>query len=134
MVEEQYRGKAHAYFQTIARRIHVLSPDELEDLLEPALEEGALREHESHRIRWADAVISAQRDGQPVFLVIEVSVMVDAVEVRNAAYRASLLSRLGAPALAVAAGDYILGEAFVAAREQGVWLVSDRHVAAPNAA
>jgi hypothetical protein len=50
--------------------------------------------------------------------VVEASVVVDAEGVRRAEYRASLVSHLGAPALGVAAGDKILGEAAVAARER----------------
>jgi len=135
LVEQQYRGKAHAYFQTIARRIHVLTADELEDLLERAMKSGAIDEYQAREIRWADAVIRARRDEQAVFLVVEASVVVDAEDVRRAALRADLVSHLGAPAVGVAAGDKILGEAFIAARDGGVWLVTDGHVEAPpNAA
>lgn len=134
LVEQQYRQKAHAYFQTIATRIRVLSAREIDELLEPAVEEGAITAHEASEVRWSDAVIRARRDGEPHFLVLEASALVEDMDVRRAAYRADVLSRLGAPAIGIAAGDRISPGAAALAREFAVWLVTDGHVEAPPAA
>ncbi len=134
LVEQQYRQKAHAYFQTIATRIRVLSAREIDELLEPAVEEGAITAHEASEVRWSDAVIRARRDGEPHFLVLEASALVEDMDVRRAAYRADVLSRLGAPAIGIAAGDRISPGAAALAREFAVWLVTDGHVEAPPTA
>jgi vacuolar-type H+-ATPase subunit I/STV1 len=134
LVEQQYRQKAHAYFQTIATRIRVLSAREIDELLEPAVEEGAITAYEASEVRWSDAVIRARRDGEPHFLVLEASALVEDMDVRRAAYRADVLSRLGAPAIGIAAGDRISPGAAALAREFAVWLVTDGHVEAPPTA
>jgi chaperonin cofactor prefoldin len=133
LVEQQYRGKAHAYFQTIARRIRMVSLDRLDDLLDAALAAGSVTEVEAGEVRWADAVLQGRRDGDPVFLVLEASAVVDTDDVERAARRSAVVGRLGAPSLAIAAGEKILPEAAAAARRLGVWLVTDGHVEAPAA-
>lgn len=65
LVEQQYRSKAHAYFQRIARRLHVLTPEEL---LDAALAGGTLEVWQAEQVRWADAVIRGRRDGEQVLL------------------------------------------------------------------
>jgi uncharacterized protein YoxC len=133
MLEQQYRGKAHAYFQTIARRMKVLGPEEVDLLLDAALDAGQIEPWEAEQVRWADAVIRGRREDQPVLLVLEVSVAVDSRDVGRAADRAAILAKTGTPALAIAAGDFINPEAAPLARERSVWLVTDGHVEAPAA-
>jgi uncharacterized protein YoxC len=133
MLELQYRGKAHAYFQTIARRIRVLDPEELDSLLDAALEAGQIEGWEAEQVRWADAVIRGRRDDQPILMVVEVSVAVDRDDVQRAADRAEILSRTGTLTLAVAAGDTVIPTAAPLARERSVWLVTDGRVEAPAA-
>lgn len=133
LVEQQYRGKAHAYFQTIARRVRLVPLDRLDDLLDAAIEAGSVTEVEASEVRWADAVLQGRRNGDAVFLVLESSAVVDTDDVERAARRSSVVGRLGAPSLAIAAGEKILPEAAAAARRLGVWLVTDGHVEAPAA-
>jgi len=133
LMEQQYRGKAHAYFQTLARRIRMVSLDRLDDLLDAALADGSITELEAGEVRWADAVLHGRRDDGPVFLVLEASAVVDTDDVERAARRSAVVGRLGAPSLAVAAGEKILPEAAAAARRLGVWLVTNGHVEAPAA-
>ncbi len=133
LVEQQYQGKAHAYFQTIAQRVRLVSPDHLDDLLDAALEAGSITEVDASEVRWADAVLQGRRQGDPVFLVLEASAVVDTDDVERAAHRSSVVGRLGAPSLAIAAGEKILPTAAVAARRLGVWLVTDGPVESPAA-
>lgn len=134
LVEQQYRQKAHAYFQTIATRIRVLSALQIDELLEPAVEGGQITAHEASEVRWSDAVMRARRDGEPVILVLEASALVEDMDVRRAAYRAGVLSRLGTRAIGIAAGDRISPGAAALSRELRVWLVTDGHVEEPAAA
>jgi hypothetical protein len=130
MLELQYRDKAHAYFQTIARRIRVLQPVDLDALLDAALAAGQIQDWEAEQVRWADAVIRGRRQDQPV---LEVSVAVEEDGVRRAADRAEILARTGTPTLAVAAGDTVTPAAAPLARQRSVWLVTNGRVEAPAA-
>lgn len=134
VVEERYRNRAHAHFQTIARRIRVLAPDALDDLLEPAVDAGTITDDEAAEVRWADAVISGRRDGEVVYLVLEASYVVDDHDVDRAARRARIVAKLGAAALPVVAGRKILPRVPRLAGSMGVWVVSNGHVEPPQAA
>ena len=134
MIEQRYRQRAHAYFAPIARRIHVLSGDELDALLDNALERGVLQEREAQELRWADAVIQGRPDGEPVYLVIEASAVVDARDVERAASRAALLAMAGVLALPVVAGTTVIPDAFRQARERDVWVVTDGRIEHPGTA
>jgi len=134
VVEERYRNRAHAHFQTIARRIRLLGAEALDDLLEPAVEAGIITDDEAADVRWADAVISGRRDGAPVYLVLEASYTVDDSDVERAIRRASIVTKLGPPALPVVAGRQILPRVPAEARARGVWVVSNGHAEAPQAA
>lgn len=135
LLELQYRSRAHAYLQRIARRLHVLTGEELDDLLEPALEAGTVSSFEAEHVRWADAVMRGRRDEGPIFLVLEVSVLVDTDDVDRAEHRARVVGRLGgAPAISIVAGEQIQPDAAGRARDHGVWLVTDGRVEAPPAA
>lgn len=134
LVERRYRDKAHAYFAPIVRRLHVLTGDELDRLLEEAVDQGQLDEREAMEVRWADAVASGRRDDAPAYLVLEASEVVDLHDVVRAVDRAGLLARLGTPALPVVAGERVLIDAHAEARRRGVWVVTDGSVEAPRAA
>jgi len=134
VVEERYRNRAHAHFQTIARRIRLLGAEALDDLLEPAVEAGIITDDEAADVRWADAVISGRRDGEPVYLVLEASYTVDDSDVERAIRRASIVAKLGAPALPVVAGRKVLPRVPAEARARGVWVVSNGQAEAPQAA
>ena len=136
IVELRYRQRAHAYFQRIARRIHVLSGEELDDLLEPAIEQGVLAEQEAGQVHLADAVLRGRlrEDDEPVLLVLEVSVLVDAMDVQRAADRAGVLARLGTRAVGVVAGEQIMPMAALQAQKQAVWQVTDGRAEPPPSA
>ena len=134
LVEQQYRQKAHAYFQTIASRIRVLSPEQLDRLIEPAVQQQTFSAREAMEVRWADAIMSARKDEGDVLLVLEASSLVEDMDVRRAAHRAGILSLLGTPAIGIAAGDKIAPDAAALARQLRVWLVINGHVEPPPAA
>ena len=136
MLELRYPSKAPAYLGPIARRLHVLSHEELEDLVEEALAGGRLTEEEAEQVRLADLVARGRRreDASVVYLVVEVSWGVGVDDVRRAAERAELHSRAGLQAVAVVAGSWVGPDAAEMARGLGVWQVVDGHAVAPGSA
>lgn len=134
LVEQQYRSKAHAYFQRIARRLHVLTPEELDALLDAALADHTLQAWQAEEVRWADAVIRGRRDDEQVLLVLEAAALVERDDVERASERAGYLTAGGTTAIGIAAGERIAPTAALLARQQGVWLVTDGHVEEPPAA
>lgn len=131
VVERRYHDRAHAYFSTLARRIHVLQPDELEDILEAALAAGQLDERAAQEVRLADVVAHGRRDGQEVFLVVEASRVIDEQDLFRAIGRAHHLERTGRRALAIVAGEVVVPDIAVQASDQGVWVVTNGSVEAP---
>jgi hypothetical protein len=79
-------------------------------------------------------VIQGRRDGEPVYLVIEASAVVDARDVERAASRAALLAMAGVLALPVVAGTTVIPDAFRQARERDVWVVTDGRIEHPGTA
>jgi len=136
VIEQRYRERASAYFQPLARRVRVLTSDELDDLLEDAVERGTLVEHQAQQIRLADAVVRGRdrESGDELRMVLEASRIVDEYDVERAEHRAELLGRLGVPTLAVVGGREVLDRAAEQARAKGVWLLRDGQVEPPPAA
>ena len=56
-LERRYREKASAYFGRLLRRPHVLTDDELGELLDDVVERGVLTEGEYSEVTWADAIV-----------------------------------------------------------------------------
>jgi hypothetical protein len=133
-LETRYRNHAMAYFAPMVRRAHVLDGDELQALLEEAVERGQLSEAETLDIILADVIIRGRRraDSAEMYLVVEVSWVVDLYDVERAVRRSSLLSKIGTPTLAVVAGETALGEAASLANRLHVWQITDGHVASPQ--
>jgi len=135
-LEQRYLQRAPAYFSRILRRVHALSNDELVDLLDEAVAQGHLSQDEADALLQADVVVRGRRreDGAEVYLVVEVSWGVGLSDVQRAAERATLLARLGTPALPVVAGFWITPEAQEPARALHVWQVTDGRVIPPEVA
>lgn len=131
--ERKYVDKGNAYFQRIARRLRVLQPSHLDQLLDPLEAAGTLTEDEADEIRVADAVFSGRLRPHALdgYLVVEVSVLVDVNDVDRAAARARLLRRTGQPVLAVVAGEGVTERAAVLAQEANVWQVTNGTVRPP---
>ncbi|MGQ0679530.1 MAG: hypothetical protein ACT4OM_07730 [Actinomycetota bacterium] len=131
-MERRFRERAAAYFGRIARRIHTLTSDELEDLLEKAVEAGAISEEQAQQLRLADAVVCGRRPDGEVFLVVEASWGVGLEDARRAKERADLLARTGLKALAVVAGTWITPDVKRAAPQMGIWQVEGGHLTPPD--
>ena len=135
-LERRFREKASAYFGRLLRRPHVLTDDELGELLDDAVERGVLTEGEYYEVTWADAIVRGRRRGDraPVVAVAEVSWGVGINDVERAVRRADLLARLGFTTLPVVGGKAVTREAAELARQQGVWQLFDGRLVAPDAA
>jgi hypothetical protein len=133
-LETRYRNHAPAYFAPMARRLHLMGFDELETLLDLAVEQGQLSEAEALDIVLADVVLRGRRqsDRAEVYLVVEVSWMVDPYDVERAVRRSSALSKVGTPALAVVAGETVIPEAASLASRLQVWQVTNGHIDQPQ--
>ncbi len=129
-LERRYRERAFAYFASLVRRPHVVFGDELVDLLTEAIAQGRLSEAEANEVAQADVIVHGRRreDDSPVYLVVEVSWGVGPSDVRRAAERAVLLSRMGVLAMPVVAGARVVPEAQTLARELKVLQVTDGQV------
>jgi DNA-binding beta-propeller fold protein YncE len=72
-----------------------------------------------------DLIVRARRDGQEVWVAVEVSSTVDVQDVERAAESAASLARIfGAPAVAAVAGRGIGPAAAAAAHDRGVLILS----------
>ena len=125
-LERRYERHAGAYFSPLVRRVRPVDPDELDDLLDEGLEARRLTEQETREVRRADLILRGRRpeDGEPHYLIVEVSAGIGASDVRRASRRASLLGRLR-PALAVVAGEFVTRDARELAASLGVTIVTD---------
>ncbi len=123
-LEMQFRDKAPAYLGRVLRRTRVVSVGDIgEDL------EGVLTPGEWDDLRMADIILTGRADmggrKTDVFVVVEVSVTVDAADVERAARRAALLRKKGWKAIAVAAGDSASDELVSLAAHRGVAVLRD---------
>jgi hypothetical protein len=126
-LESRYRQRAASYLGRIVRRIQTLSTDELSTLLDDAVDQGRLVVAEKDEVMLADSVVRGKRrdDAAIVYLVVEISWGIGPYDVERAVQRASLLSKIGIPALPVVAGQTITSEAARLARTLRVWQVTD---------
>lgn len=133
-LERKYREFGAAYFSPILRRAHVLSLDELQDVLYRAAEKGYISQDEVDEILWADVVVRGQkRTGKgEIFLVAEVSWGVGSSDVGRAVRRAGLLAKIGVEAIPVVGGRSINAQAAAQAHKMKVWQVIDGHTISPE--
>lgn len=132
VLEHRYAHRGPAYFGRIARRLHVIESGPLSELLDDAIDEGHLTVDEREAILLADVVLAGRRDGQDVYLVVEVSAGIGPYDVERAVERAALLEKLGRPALPVVAGRRGDEETATQAYEHGVWYVLGGRVIPPR--
>ncbi|MCS6817754.1 MAG: hypothetical protein N0A16_01325 [Blastocatellia bacterium] len=133
-LQYQYERHAPAYFRALARKIRVLSSEELSAFLEDAVEQGRLTDAEADEIIQTDIVARGRHpeEGGEVYLVIEVSWGVGLSDVERAARRALLLSQLGLRTISVVAGESVTEEAAQLAQRLNVWRVIDGRVIPPT--
>lgn len=135
VTEQRYRERAASYFGRIARRVRALTTDELHDLIDQGVTQGAWTQDEGEELVHADVVARARAkdEGTEMYLVVEASWGIGTSDVQRAYSRARLLSRLGTPALPVVAGHWLTPEAEEPARGMKVWQVLDGRVIEPAA-
>ncbi len=125
-LERTYREQAAQYFQGILRRIRVVDHQRLADLLDDAVDAGRITAAEKARVLECDVVLLGRRDGEQVYLLAEVSSVVDRGDVERAHLRAAILEKAtGVQAVAAAAGRHATKGAREEATASGVWLVLD---------
>jgi hypothetical protein len=131
--ELQYAQRAPAYLSPLARRLRVLDPGRLADLLDDAVEAGQLTESERAAVLATDLVLTGvRRENQTdVYLLVEVSAGIGPYDVERAYERARFLEKLGRPVVPVVAGERIDPETEARARAAGVWPVLDGHAVPP---
>jgi hypothetical protein len=134
-LETHYRLHGSPFFGVLLRRAHVLSMEELGDMLDSAIEQETLSEAEALEVRRADLVVRGTRreDRMLVYLVVEVSWSVDTEDVERAARRAARLAKTGVLALPVAAGETVRPAAAELAQSLQVWQMTDAEVIPPGA-
>jgi chaperonin cofactor prefoldin len=134
VLELRYWRRAHAYFSRLARRLRVVDSSQLADMLDDAVDSGQITDTERNLVLEADLVLSGKRrdDRADAYFVVEVSRGIGVGDVTRAAERASILSKLGRPAVGVVAGQSINTEAVKAADSYNVWQVLDGRTAAPS--
>ncbi|HHV54186.1 MAG TPA: hypothetical protein GXX55_01825 [Firmicutes bacterium] len=126
-LERLYRERAPAYFGRILRGLKVLSLQEIDELLEPALADGTITWDERNDLLLADLVARGRlrRTGQEAYLVVEVSWGVGQDDVERAYRRAAILEKVTGSSLSAVAGKVILVEAAALAHKLGVLQVTD---------
>jgi predicted nuclease with TOPRIM domain len=132
--EREFREKAPAYFGRHVAGLRVLSPGELSQLLEPALESGLLSFDEYEQVLASDLVATGRlrSTGEEVYLVAEVSWGVGLGDLERALRRAAHLSRLRKRVLAAVGGEEVLPGVEEEALAKGVIVVTDGQLSWPH--
>ncbi len=123
-LERRYRERPYAYFGHVLRKAQAVQWTDIEELLEQRLSE-----QEVDDLRALDLLVRGRpREagiGDELWLAVEVSKVVDRIDVERALRRAAMLRKAGFLAVPVVAGEgHTLGSD-EAARETGVALVQD---------
>ena len=134
-LETHYRLHGSPFFGSLLRRPHVLSSEELSDILDPNIDEGSLSSDEALDIRRADLVVRGTRreDKKLVYLAVEVSWTVDLEDVERAARRGAYLAKTGLSVLPVVAGETIRPGAADRAQDLKVWQMTNADLVEPDA-
>ena len=123
-LEREYREKAYAYLGQVLRNIQVVSVQELEADLESRLSEAELDD-----LRLLDVLLRGKpRQAMAVaeiWLALEVSAVVDRIDVERAQRRAALLRKAGYGAVPAVAGEEVTHGGEQAARTECVVLLQN---------
>ena len=132
-LEQRYRQHAGGYFGRLLRRARIVSPDELDDLLDEGLATGAFDEDSAHDVRLADLVVRGRRPGEEreTFLVVEVSGVVEPADVERAVRRAGVLGRVRS-VLAAVGGEEMTLAAIDLADANSVWRIENGRIEPPT--
>jgi DNA repair exonuclease SbcCD ATPase subunit len=119
LLELKFRDRLPSYLGRYLRRAKVLQPADLLDEVEASLESAEVDDF----LR-ADVLAQGTVDGEPTYVIGEVSYTADASDIERAARRAALLRKATLPAVGLVACEAARPETLAYAREQGVrvWL------------
>ena len=133
-LETHYRLHGSPFFGSLLRRPHVLSSEELSDILDPGMDQGSLSSDEALEIRRADLVVrgTLREDRKLVYLAVEVSWTVDLEDVERAARRGAYLAKTGLSVLPVVAGETIRPGAADRAQDLKVWQMTNAELVEPD--
>jgi len=115
LLELRFRDRLPAYLGRFLRKGRVIQASDLLDQIEPKLAEAAVEDF----LR-TDVVATGMVEGQPTYLVGEVSYTVDADDVMRAARRAACLVKAGLPTIPLVACEKISPQTTAYARQEGV--------------
>jgi uncharacterized protein YoxC len=134
-LEQDYRTKAPAYFGQVMRGLRVIDSARLADLLDEALDRGAITDAERLDALRTDIVLSGRRrdTGAEVYLAVDASAGIRPDDVQRAIERARVLAKLGRPAYPVVAGQEMTRDAAPLAAAGGVWQLHDGRAIIPPA-
>lgn len=134
-LETHYRLHGSPFFGSLLRRPHVLSSEELSDILDPSMDQGSLSSDEALEVRRADLVVRGTRreDRTLVYLVVEVSWTIDLEDVERAARRSVHLAKTGLSVLPVVAGETVRPGVADRAQELKVWQMTNAALVEPDA-
>ena len=120
LLELKFRDRLASYLGRYLRRAKVLQPADLLDEVEASLESAEVDDF----LR-ADVLAQGTVNGEPTYVVGEVSYTADASDVERAARRAALLRKASLPAVGLVACEAVHPETVAYAREQGVRIWAD---------
>jgi hypothetical protein len=120
LLELKFRHRLPSYLGLYLRRAKVVQPADLLDEVEPRLESAEVDDF----LR-ADVLAQGTVNGEPTYVIGEVSYTADAGDVERAARRAALLRKASLPAVGLVACEAVRPETLAYAREQGVRIWAD---------
>lgn len=120
LLELSFRERLPSYLGLFLRRAKVLQPADLLDELEPRLDRAEVEDF----LR-ADVLARGAVDGEPTYVVGEVSYTAHASDVERAARRAALVRKADLPAVGLVACETVQPETLAYAREQRVRVWAD---------
>ncbi|RMG44307.1 MAG: hypothetical protein D6723_19485 [Acidobacteria bacterium] len=127
VLEFSFGNKAGAYFGPLLQKLRIVAPYTLADALQARLSREEFKD-----VLLLDLLVCGQLREHPeapeIWLAIEVSAVVDRVDVERARRRAALLNRAGYRAIPVVAGERATRGAEDEARAHKVIMVEDGHL------
>ena len=120
LLELKFRDRLPSYLGRYLRRAKVLQPADLLDEVEASLESAEVDDF----LR-ADVLAQGTVNGEPTYVVGDVSYTADAGDVERAARRAALLRKASLPAVGLVACEAVHPQTVAYAREQGVRVWAD---------
>jgi predicted nuclease with TOPRIM domain len=126
-LERLLRERPFVYLSRFALRLKAIGDAELAVLLEDAVERELLTEEEAEDAKLLDAVARGRRrtDAVPIYLAIEVSIVIDQHDLERSVRRAAIVEKAsGVPTMPVVAGESILDDVRQTAKQYNAgWVI-----------